>query len=874
MFSFFAMTDQTSTRRQFITDSASVAAGALLARASLTHAQAAAPEFLTSTQNDLDRVWLGPELWANPMQDWRIKGGRIECVTALAGRNVHVLTRELADREGDLTMSVRIGRPDGSTLGGGKGSAGFRIGILGTLGAIPEMRDVRNNLAFSGGFDAGITATGALFFGDVRKAESSTIDLKDASEIDLTLTAKPDGKSYTLALIAKDVKTGTTLGEAQRGAFPAAQLIGNVALVANFGAVQGAGGKKGKAKGAGEPAGPGNGTFWFSDWRISGSKLVSREEMAFGPILFSHYTLSGGVMKLTAQMPPMGEKDSPTVTLELKRGDEWKKEAEAEIRPQARTATFRIGNWDTTMDVPYRLVYALRFADGKEQRSEWSGLIRRDPVDQPQLSVADISCNIHTAFPNAHYVGQVAQLNPDVLAFVGDQFYESTGGMGTQRKPLDSAIIDYLRKWYFHGWTWRHLTKDRPSLSLPDDHDVYQGNIWGEGGAPQKTTQEAGGYEMPADWVNVVHRTQTSHHPDPYDREPCKQGIVNYYGPMTYGGVSVAILADRQFKSAPEGKVPPTGDRGDHVVDLSFDPKTADVAGLDLLGAKQLQFIKEWARDWKGAVMKAVISQTPFTGMATTHGGEREVLRADYDQNGWPQSARNAALREIRKCFAIHLAGDQHLPAVVHYGIDEHRDAGVAFAGPAVNVGYPRWWEPTEKVHGRKPGQGITGDFTDHFGHPMTVLAVKNGPARPSTEVVQNLIEKTSGFGLVRFDKPKRTITIECWPFGSDFGKPGAAQFDTWPIVTTQLDQYARKPAAQLPKLQISGAQNALVEVTDEKGELVHAIRVQTREWQPHVFEEGRYSVRVSDPENGKSVTLTDVMATKANTEMLQVVLA
>ena len=54
--------------------------------------------------------------------------------------------------------------------------------------------------------------------------------------------------------------------------------------------------------------------------------------------------------------------------------------------------------------------------------------------------------------------------------------------------------------------------------------------------------------------------------------------------------------------------------------------------------------------------MKAVISQTIFTAMATTHGRERERLRADYDTNGWPQAARNAALREILKAFAFHLA--------------------------------------------------------------------------------------------------------------------------------------------------------------------------------------------------------------------------
>ena len=133
---------------------------------------------------------------------------------------------------------------------------------------------------------------------------------------------------------------------------------------------------------------------------------------------------------------------------------------------------------------------------------------------------------------------------------------------------------------------------------------------------------------------------------------------------MTYGRISFAVIADRQFKSGPEGKVPATGSRGDHVLDPNFDPKTADRPGLELLGERQMRFLREWAADWRGAEMKAVISQTVFTAMATTHGGNREVLRADYDANGWPQTPRNDALREIRKAFAVHIAGDQHLPAV------------------------------------------------------------------------------------------------------------------------------------------------------------------------------------------------------------------
>ncbi|MEO6244476.1 MAG: twin-arginine translocation pathway signal protein, partial [Opitutaceae bacterium] len=428
------------------------------------------------------------------------------------------------------------------------------------------------------------------------------------------------------------------------------------------------------------------------------------------------------------------------------------------------------------------------------------------------------------------------------------------------------------RKWYFHGWTWRELTRDRPSISLPDDHDVYQGNLWGEGGEGRKTTQEAGGYDLPAAWVNVVHRTQTSHHPDPYDPQPSKRGTLNYYGPLTYGRVSFAVLADRQFKSGPEGKVPPTGDRGDHVVNPNFDPATADIPGLDLLGAKQEQFLRDWVLDWRGADMKAVISQTVFTGMATTHGGNHEILMADYDASGWPQAARRRALREIRKAFAVHIAGDQHLPAVVQYGIDAHRDGPVAFAGPAVNVGYPRWWEPTKTGRNKTTGNtGLTGDFLDHFGHPLTVLAFKNGPYDPPRPVLEQVNAKTSGLGLVRFNKADRTITFECWPYTADVLKPGT-QMSTWPVTVNQLANYGRPATAHLPTLTISGATKPVVQVFEEKtGELVYALRLKGPQFRPHVFASGSYRIKVIDPESNRAKTLAGLEAAVANSGTLNV---
>jgi phosphodiesterase/alkaline phosphatase D-like protein len=884
------MNQQPITRRDFLQDTAAAAAATAAISAMTRQASAAAAsDFASQWHKSHDRVWLGQEYWANPLQDWRVAGGRIECVTPAVNRNVHLLTRQLSEQPGDLRMSVRIGRVEGGPLSGGRGSAGFRIGIMGPL------REYRNSLIFGQGLDVGFSSDGRLFMGN--PASGVPVDLA-AENIELRVAIEPRGEQSVVALSAH-AANGTELGRVSRENVATASVAGNLALVANFGSgtppsdskAGEKGAKKGKKKAADSAPG---GQFWFADWKLSGSRLEAHDDRAFGPILFSQYTLTRGEIKgiellppeqrrdynpatycwfkLTVQMPPLGPRDNQHVQLELL-GLPATVRLEETIDPHSRTATFKMGRHGTN-EAAYRIRYVMKQADGSATEHFWTGMIRRDPVDQPVLTVADVSCNIHEAFPNADYTAKMARLNPDLLAFVGDQFYESSGGYGVQRAPLEPAILDYLRKWYMHGWTWRELTRDRPSISIPDDHDVYQGNNWGEGGAPQTGTQEQGGYNMPAAWVNVVHKTQTSHHPDPWDPTPGKQGITVYSGPLVYGGVSFAILADRQFKSAPEGKVPPTGGRGDHVTDPNFDPKMADVPGLQLLGSGQMKHLREWVRDWRGAEMKAVISQTIFTAMATTHGGPGQRLVADYDTNGWPQSERNAALREIRRAFAVHIAGDQHLPAAVHYGIDEQRDAGIAFAGPAVNTGYPRWFEPLKPGENRAPGAPeITGEFRDSFGHPLTVLAVVNGSKQPRQPVLEKLHDKASGLGLVRFDKKNRKITIECWPLLADPLQPGT-QFPGWPVTFDMLTNYGRKIAAHLPRIMVRGADKPVLEVIDEKtGELVYGLRLASNSWQPHVFALGSYTVRLSVPESGKTKELRGLEAKMNNNSLVELIL-
>jgi len=166
--------------------------------------------------------------------------------------------------------------------------------------------------------------------------------------------------------------------------------------------------------------------------------------------------------------------------------------------------------------------------------------------------------------------------DPDLLFFSGDQIYEANGGYWFTREPLKTACLDYLRKWYMFGWAFRDLMRRRPSVTIPDDHDVYQANLWGASG--RKTDKDdKGGYLKQPEFVNMVERTQSSHLPEPYDRKPVEQNIEVYYTSLNYGRISFAIIEGRKFKSGPNGIVPKTiSGRADHVISKAVSGLASD----------------------------------------------------------------------------------------------------------------------------------------------------------------------------------------------------------------------------------------------------------------------------------------------------------
>ena len=806
------------------------------------------PGFVSRWHEWPDMHWAGPEHWGNRLQDWRVANGGLVCGVRAPNRTLHCLTHTATGA--DFATSVDVVRP-----AGGHGSVtGFRLGLKG------RVDDVRSAAVHGEGLDVGIDGSGVLVIGD-RRSEAV---LPGDGSVRLEATVVRVASNARVVLVARSADTGAEHATFARDDLPADDLIGNLALLSHV-----------------APAGPGAGAV-FRDWSIAGRGITADADAAFGPVMFAQYTTHRGVLKLTAQLAPIEELAGARCSLDTRSPEgAWTTIATAGIDRLSRTARFRVEGWDGTRPAEYRVRLALPLRSGA-RTFDYEGTIAAEPDRLTPVRAAVFSCNADHGFPDADIVRHVTTHRPDLALFLGDQFYEGSGGFGIQTDSIETASLDMLHKWYMFGWSYREIFRHIPVAFIPDDHDVYHGNIWGEGGrhAPSEegwgaVAQDQGGFKMPPEWVNAVQVAQTSHLPDAYDPTPVDQGIGVYYTGWDYGGVSFAILEDRKFKSSPSNVMPPEAEvLNGWIQNPDFDARDhRDPPGAELLGARQMDFLAAWSEDWSGsAYMKVVLSQTNF---AAVHSIPRDAMSGavlpslpmprpgvyvqgdkvavDMDSNGWPAAHRDEVLRILRRCSAFHIAGDQHLATVVRHGIDNFGDAGFTFTGPALNNIWPRrWWPPREDRQAPLEGGGpdYTGDFFDGFGNRVTVHASANPRATGLQPAL--LHDRVTGYGIVIFDKVAESITIECWPRHVDPSRDDARQFEGWPITVLRDAGDGRTPLAHLPTVRVRGLEDAVVEVRAPSGSLVHARRVRGRALDLPVFGPGPHVVRVGDPDRNR----------------------
>lgn len=850
---------------------------------------------------NLERTWIGPEFWANRLQDWRLHDGRFECIeqaTRYPLRTLMMLDQEVVAGDGTLQLEMTTGAID--EVVGDETSPGFRGFLIGAGGSHVDYRisaQVHHRPAADGGLLATVDAHGQVAFydnskrlgtggswsigGALKEGELQRIPGNQQSQNTgltplnlycvLRLDVQPDGEGYTLELSAFDARHSQReipISSAILRNQSAATIDGMIGFVSHLGPSEGTAG------------------FWFSNVSAEGSLIQPRVEQSYGPVLGVQYTTNHQVLKLTAQLPPMSSADGIEGELQIRpRGSEesWRSIATAKLLPDAWTLPFRVEEWNASVATDFRVRYPWVDYRGEKQTATYNGTVAAEPSPQEELVVASLNCAKHYVgnlawnhdsiwFPHAEVAERVALHQPNLLYFAGDQLYEGDIDPVDARN-VDKLTLDYLYKWYRWQWSFGGLTRRLPTVTIPDDHDVYQGNLWGAGGRKAVadkerglTAQDAGGYRYDASFVNVVHATQTSHLPDPVDPTPSEQDISVYFTELDYGGVSFAIVGDRQFKDSASDVVPEGDVKNGWFQAPGFDPRDADVEGARLLGERQQRFLTAWAVDWDHqAWMKVLLSQTPFVNVATipekAEGGgvlpslpipepgaypEGYKFAADTDSGGWPQTPRNRVVRTMSSCFAVHLAGDQHLGSLVEYGADEFRDGGFVFTSPAIANTWPRrWWPP---FHGGNPEANAphyTGDFRDGFGNAMTVWAVSN-PVQTGLKP-SALYDRTPGYGIIRFQPATQEIVFECWPRWEDPLCPDAQQYRGWPRTISQLDN---GPAnihgwLDIPKTEIDHGVASVYLLQAEGQKFCYSLPCDSKGMRLPVYQAGDYAIHV-----------------------------
>lgn len=833
--------------------------------------------------------WVGPELWSNRLQDWKVENGKLVCINTKPMRTVHLTTRRASSTRGNINISVHITIHRGSSFTS-ESAAGILIGAGKDLDYRAASL-IHHSYGKQGGLFTGLDATGNLF---VRDFEKEDVFLKYNSNINsswdkayIIMTIKPDKDTYSIRIRAVDPSTNLIIDRLELDNIDPERIEGNIALVSHSGYSSGS-----------------DTNFSYENWNVSGSKLTHDPEHIIGPMVGLQYTLSRSCLKMNVQMVPLSESENQTVILDIQEDDKWRKLAETKINRSSYTALFIMEKWDRNEDIPFRIRYVLKRKSNREFVEY--GVIKHDPQDKEEITLLSLSCieqiikpnknswmgidegvfpwDWAVLYPHIQLTDNLKEFDADLLFFAGDQVYEGASPTVADTGPL--AYLDYLYKWFLWCQTYKDLTSRIPSITIPDDHDVYHGNLWGAGGKATPPglrgaqAQDAGGFKMDAVFVNMVQATQTRHLPDPYDPTPVEQGIGVYYTECNIGGVSLAILEDRKFKSAPRDMLPQADIFNGWSRNLNWNAKRNSRIEATLLGERQLIFLEDWASDWSGRTwMKAVLSQTLLANLSTIlqDAVNDDIIQTmevpdsgivlttdrfvtDFDSNGWPQTGRDKAISKFRKAFATHIAGDQHLASTVHYGIDNWGDAGFAIVSPATGcIWTRRWHPPVEGRRGEDDWPPNLGDFEDGFGNKITVHAVANPHKSTIAPVRHN--ELSTGYSSIKFNRKTRDIELANWPYyaGPDNGNP----FPFWPVRFNQYDNYGREAVAWLPEILAEGIVNPVIRIFRERtGDMIYAIRINGNSFQPRVFAYGNYTIEVGEPDTGNWQKFEGINAT------------
>lgn len=774
-----------------------------------------------------DTIWSGADYWARQLGDWHIRDGRLRCDTTGKNRSIQLLTYTLREKGNFLQSSVRLtgNPPDGA----GEGVVGFLWGIRG------KYDDYRSACTEGEGITAGINQDGYLVLDDLVSFNKLDPEmLYDGVDLKLFLNHGRDRVRAELSVWYH----GQPMVTLQHHEIAADRLPGNIGLIADF-----------------DQENPSRWSVEFAHWELRGDLLEHRPDRAFGPVYFAQHTMTGGVLRLGAQVAPGAFSDQKVVLEMRTTGGDWEERARASVHPDSCTVHFELTDWDSTQEFEYQLSAEIQRKDGEAEKYEYRGMIPAEPLEKDHVTAVAFSGTGTPECSGKDLYESVRKNGADLAMFFVDRpdREDEVSSVEDENITEDKMILKYLYDWIVFGWMHRDVFREMPSVCVtetgssadePDEPaEAEAAEAAGKNKKPDDETEErpenkdkvsgkgSGGRSKRME--EIVALTQTGHMPQPVMRGEDHAGA-DHLTRWEYGGIDFAIL-----------------NTAGATVPVSEDGKHSDSGGWT-----------SWTEDWKEKTeIKVLLSASALRQLVTPADRSDEAApdaqpvqdREEENQKEKIQSEEPAEIlssrseedlaRKLRKAFVTHLAGMQNPPSVIQYGSDEFGDGSFAFTVPSLAGSSQLQWAPAPGAHrpllGRK---SYTGDFEDESGGKMTVFSV----AGPTGKGEEESLTSAAGYGVVRFDKRNRRIRFACRPLVFDASRYDQDPFDDWPFEIGQQDHFASRSPHSLPPLTIEGMDQAIVRIS-KNGELMSVLKIRPSimPYAPRVLEPGNYHVEV-----------------------------
>lgn len=766
-----------------------------------------------------DMVWTGADFWANQLQDWEIKEGRLRCRHTAPKRNIQLLTHPLKNDGNFLQSSIQLKMNSRNSKN--EGVAGFYWGIM------ADSNDYRNICAHGNGIVAGVNQDGYLIFDDLISYNQIEPDMLSEG-VDLKLFLNHGGNQVRAELSVWH--RGQPMVTLQHHDISPDHLAGHIGLVADFK-------NKDSSRWSAE----------FAHWELRGDLLDHFPDRTYGPVYFAQHTVSDHQLHLTAQIAPLYP-DIGRVELYVKTpGSDWQKTEEASIHPQARTASFKIKDWDASQPAEYRLSLPVKRLDDEIIDLPYHGAIPADPSEKDHITIIGLSGCLRSDSFHRHLQDSSGLENADIAAFYVDRWEWDEKSENSFSEEV--KILNYLHHWTLFGWAQQEIFKQIPSVIIEAEKStpLFKNDIEKEESdtsEKEKSNDSASSDTSDQELTEVIHHTQSSHMPG---TKITGNKIPPPWIRWEYGGIDIGILIESRRNSEDQ-----------------TDPDTTEIE----------KTIGEWTKDWENSEMKALLSPSVFRQVITPSPekirNEKEDETENHDPVSDPDHAEkspapnrpsissdNKIISLLRKANIVHIAGKRNPPSVIQYGTKDHGDANFAFTIPALQMNPAHRWEPSSRHHRPILGRKFyTGDFEDKNGAKMTIFAVGNPLQAPDQE---NILVENTGYGIIHFNKKSQRIRFECHHLKIQPDQSRENPFDDWPFEIDPQDNFASRSSHFLPALTIDEAENPVIRITKkENDELVSIFRIRGAS-SPHIFrveEPGQYLITVSTPDRAKEKSI------------------